>query len=83
MDKYLIIKKYIDEMDYLNLLASHAPDDEFDEESKEITSKISNSSTIQEIALMITEVFNKHFHDNRQPNIFMNCAKKIYSDIHS
>ncbi len=82
MDKYLIVKKYIDEMDYLNLLASDAPDNEFDEESKEITTKISNSSTIQEIAFIITEVFNKHFNDNRQPHIFMDCAKKIYNDIH-
>ena len=29
-DKFLVIKKYIDEMDYYTLLASGAPSDEFD-----------------------------------------------------
>ena len=60
MDKYSIIKKYIDELDYLNLLANHAPGDEFDEESKEIAVKVTESLTVQGIAWIIAEVLNKH-----------------------
>lgn len=83
MNQYFMIKKHIDEMDYLNLLANHAPDDEFDTESKEISTKVTDSSTIQEIAFIIAEVFNKQFSDNNSPNIFMDCAEKIYNDIHT
>lgn len=82
MDKYSIIKKYIDELDYLNLLANHAPDDEFDGESKEIAIKVTESLTMQEIARIIAEVFNKQFNDNNSPDIFMDCAKNIYHELH-
>ena len=82
MDKYFIIKKYIDELDYLNLLANHAPGDEFDEESKEIAVKVTESLTVQGIAWIIAEVLNKHFNDNNSPDMFMDCAKKIYYELH-
>ena len=39
-DKFLVIKKYIDQMDYYDLLASGAPSDEFDIESKEISARV-------------------------------------------
>lgn len=67
MDKYFIIKKYIDELDYLNLLANHAPGDEFDGESKEIAVKVTESLTVQGIAWIIAEVLNKQFNDNNSP----------------
>ncbi len=82
MDIYLIVKKHIDEMDYLHLLESGAPDDEFDLESKMIANEITDSSTIQGIACIIKEVFNDTFDDKNQPNMFMDCAKKIHDDIH-
>lgn len=82
MDKYSIIKKCIDELDYFNLLKSHAPVDEFDGESEEIAAKVTESLTVQEIAWIITEVFNKQFNDTNSPDIFMDCAKKIYHELH-
>ncbi len=40
MTKYLIVKKYIDEMNYCSLLSGGAPDNEFDSESQEISDRI-------------------------------------------
>lgn len=77
-----MIKKYIDELDYLNLLKNHAPGDEFDGESKEIAAKVTESLIVQEITQIIAEVFNKQFHDNNSLDLFTDCAKKIYHELH-
>ncbi len=82
MDKYPMTKKYIDELDYLNLLKNYAPGDEFDVESKEIAAKVTELLPVQEIAWIIAGVFNKHFNDNNSPDMFMDCAKKIYDELH-
>ncbi len=37
---------------------------------------------MQEIARIIAEVFNKQFNDNNSPDIFMDCAKNIYHELH-
>lgn len=83
MNKYLTVKKYIDEMDYLDLLASHAPDDEFDEELMEISERVDGSQSVTEIAQIIAEVFNRQFNAENDPKIFTDCAKKIYNEIRS
>ncbi len=83
MEKYLIVKKYIDEMDYCSLLSSGAPDDEFDIESKRISGMISYVQTEQDIARIIAEVFNKAFERKDDAYLFMDCAKKIWADLHS
>lgn len=83
MDKFSIVKKHIDKMDFYGLLKSDAPNDEFDMESKIITDAITESSTIQDIALIIAEVFNRQFDNNQQPCCFMDCAEKIYYDLHT
>lgn len=82
MDKFPIVKKHIDKLDYYGLLKSNAPIDEFDMESKIITDAITESSTIQDIASIIAEVFNRRFSNNQQPYCFMDCAQKIYCDLH-
>ncbi len=41
MTKYEIIKKYIDEFDFLGLLEMGCPKDEFDHESKMLLRRIS------------------------------------------
>jgi len=83
LDKFSIIKKHIDKMDYYGLLAGDAPADEYDIESKIIAAAIIETSTIQEIASIIAEVFNRQFGDNQQSYRFMGCAGKIYRDLHS
>ncbi len=37
---------------------------------------------MQEIARIIAEVFNKQFSDNNSPDMFMDCAKNIYHELH-
>ena len=69
-DIFLIVKKYIDRMDYYALLAGGAPNDEFDGESREISTRIHSEQSVQEIATTIAEAFNAAFneHDNRHLN---------------
>ncbi len=43
-NRFHIVKKYIDQTDYYALLASGAPSDEFDIESKEISARISDAN---------------------------------------
>lgn len=82
MNRFSIVKSHIDEMDYYGLLASNAPTDEYDSESKLISNSISESSTIQEIASIIEGVFSRQFMDNLKPYRVMGCAEKIYCDLH-
>ena len=82
MTKYLIVKKYIDEMDYFSLLSGGAPDDEFDSESQEISYKITDAHTVQDIAGVIADVFNRTFNNNVEESCFAECAGKIYADLH-
>lgn len=82
MQKYVIVKKYIDEMDYCSLLLHGAPDDEFDNESQEISDKITYTQTERDIAQIIAEVFQKSFDRKDSEELFIDCAKKIYADLH-
>ena len=82
MTKYLIVKKYIDEMDYLSLISGGAPSNEFDSESQEICDKITNDHTEQDIAGVIAEVFSRAFDHKYEVSCFINCARKIYRDLH-
>lgn len=82
MQKYKIVKKYIDEMDYYSLLSCGAPNDEFDIESHEISVRITNTQTERDIAQIIMEVFNKTFGHKNTMEPFIDCAKKIYAALH-
>ena len=82
MTKYSIVKKYIDEMDYLSLLAGGAPGDEFDSESQEISDKITYAHTEQDIANVIADIFSRTFDDKNEAGYFIDCARKIYTDLH-
>lgn len=82
MQKYLIVKKYVDEMDYCSLLAVGAPNNEFDTESQEISDKITYVQTEWDIARIIAEVFNRSFAHKDAASNFIDCAKKIYTDLH-
>lgn len=82
MNRFSVVKRYIDELDYYGLLASDAPDDEYDSESRLISNSITESSTIQEIASIIAGVFNRQFSDSLKPYWFIGCAGQIYRDLH-
>ncbi|MDE7275502.1 MAG: hypothetical protein K2N98_01400 [Lachnospiraceae bacterium] len=83
MTKYLIVKKYIDEMNYCSLLSGGAPDNEFDSESQEISDRITCAHTEQDIAGIIADVFNRTFDHKNAAACFIDCAGKIYTDFHT
>lgn len=77
MDKYCIVKKYIDEYDYYSLLECGAPDDEFDCYSREFAQIIQEDSTIEEIANIIANRMDKAFGNEVSAEKFIKTAKKI------
>ena len=80
-DKFLVIKKYIDQMDYYDLLASGAPSDEFDIESKEISSRVRYDHSVQDIAEIIASVFNEYFDEHDDATVFLAVAKQIEKEL--
>ena len=80
-DKFLVIKKYIDEMDYYALLASGAPSDEFDIETKEICARVQSDHSAQDIAGIIASVFNAHFNEHDDAAMFLAVAEQIEKEL--
>lgn len=74
---FLIVKSVIDRFDLYGLSEGGAPEDEFDEESREIANRISKDRTPEQIAVVIADVFNKAFDLCDSPDIFIKPAKKI------
>ena len=56
--KFKIVKKYVDEYDYYGLLRDGAPDDEFVSEALRISDRISEDSTIEQIAAIFLKTFS-------------------------
>lgn len=61
--KFEIVKKYIDEMDYMGLLSLGCPKNEYDGESEKIAIRIKPDMSPEEIALLINDVFTKSFYE--------------------
>ena len=80
-DKFYIVKKYIDQMDYYDLLASGAPSDEFDIESREISSRVRYEHSVQEIAEIIASVFNEYFDEHDDATAFLSVAEQIKKEL--
>ena len=80
-DKFLVIKKYIDQMDYYALLASGAPSDEFDIETKEICARVQYDHSAQDIAEIIASVFNAYFNEHDDATIFLAVAEQIEKEL--
>ena len=80
-DRFHIVKKYIDQMDYYALLAGGAPSDEFDIESKEICARIRYDYSAQDIAEIIASVFNEHFDEHDDAIVFLAVAEQIEKEL--
>jgi hypothetical protein len=78
---FLVVKKYIDQMDYYALLAGGAPSDEFDLESKIISEKISCDNSAQEIADIIASVLNRSFDEDDNAPVFLSIAQLIKNEL--
>ena len=88
MSIYSIVKKYIDEYDFDDLLAIGAPKDEYDYESTRISQRINIDSSIPEIAETISDVLHHSLYsvvktDVTDPNHFLEIAAKIKKEINS
>ena len=79
---FVILKKHIDRMDYYGLLASGAPQDEFDSESREISIRIQHGLSTQEIASIIAQVFNATFDKKDDATVFLPVAQQIKNELH-
>ena len=79
-DKFLVNKKFIDQMDYYALLAGGSPPDEFDLESKMISEMLHHDHSAQEIANIIASVFNKQFGEHDDASVFLSVAERSKSE---
>lgn len=75
-----IVKKFIDEFNPMGLLP-HAPENEYDIESKKIASQINQNSTINEIAEIISKVLSKSFDEKFEIKKCLATAEKIYQSL--
>ncbi len=80
-DKFRVIKKYIDQMDYYDLLETGAPSDEFDIESVEISARVRYEHSVQEIAEIIASVFNEYFNEHDDAAKFLSVAEQIKNEL--
>ncbi len=77
MNKFKIVKKYIDEYDYYGLLACGAPEDEYDSYSQILANRISEKDSIEDIAVWTANILNPAFGEEVQPENFIKTARKI------
>ncbi len=85
---YNIVKKYIDEYDFDDLLAIGAPQDEYNLESTRISQRINVNSSVEEIAETISDVFSQSMvfvvkTDVTNPDNFLEVATKIKNELNS
>ena len=83
MDKdiYEIVKKHIDTYDYMGLLSSGCPLDEYDIESRHISKSISANCSVYETAEVIARTFEVHFNNPEKPDSFIELAKRIHLEL--
>lgn len=63
MDKYVLVKKIIDEWDPIGLLHLGCPNDEYDPEIDDIVKLLPQVNSVNELALGIRQVFIKWFEE--------------------
>ena len=81
MNKFLIVKKAIDNADPCGLLACCAPLGEYDDESAEIAAMISDEDSVEEIAVICANVFSRAFAENVSADKFQGVAEEIWREL--
>jgi len=76
-----VVKKAIDKKDPVGLLVIGASRNEYDRESREIASKISKNSDVDEIADIIANVFTCKFDGDFTKEIFIETAYEIRESL--
>ena len=77
MSKFRQVKRQIDLLDPENLLASHAPQDEYDAESRKISEQISHIDSPAQIAAVIAAVMQNAFGKPESPARFSETALAV------
>ena len=77
MSKFSQVKRQIDRLDPENLLASHAPQDEYDAESRKISEQISHFDAPAQIATVIAAVMQNAFGKPESPARFSETALAV------
>ncbi len=80
--KYDIVKKYIDQYDFMNLLALGAPDDEYSIEVDAICERLSDKFSAKEIAQIVLEVFEYEFSENLIESGYGNALVEMSIKLH-
>ncbi len=78
---FQIVKKHIDAMDFLKLLALGAPSDEFDSISRTISQYLKPEMTVKEMIDLITSVFKKNFKMHYPDSYFEETAQNIKNEL--
>ncbi len=79
---YSIVKRAIDKMDPYCLIEGGAPRDEFNHESRDISSRINEDMSAEDIAIIISDVLTKAFSDTFTMENCLPEAEEIYQQIH-
>lgn len=82
MNRFEIVKKYIDEYDYYGLLADGAPNDELDSYSQKIASIITEKDTVKDIAILMAETMDTAFNEEINWEKFLETAHKIRATLY-
>ena len=81
MTKFELVKENIDRYDFMGLIGISGATDEFDNESRMISERISNEDTSVDIAKKICEVFNKQFNRNDSHDEYIVTAMNIKKEL--
>jgi hypothetical protein len=80
MTTFDIIKKHIDAWDPMELLATGAPKDEYDVESRMIEERFFSGITTKELARILAKVFSAQFSESFSIADCLNTAEQIYNE---
>jgi hypothetical protein len=79
MNEFSLVKEVIDEWDPFGLLAIHCPEDEYDEEIKDIVEVLPKVNDVAELANEINRIMYKSFNDDfKKSEDCLMVANKIY-----
>ncbi|HZH61965.1 MAG TPA: DUF1871 family protein [Metabacillus sp.] len=79
MKQFSIVKEVIDEWDPFNILVKHCPDDEYDEEIKDIVEVLPKVKDAEELAKAINQIMYKAFDkDFKKSKDCLMIAKEIF-----
>ena len=81
MNKFDIVKKHVDNYDFMGLIGDVGSLDEFDEESRLICEAIQDTDNVIDFAKKICEIFNSRFDRNDSHDEYIGVAMRIKEEL--